>query len=168
MWSAWFWSWTFANETFWALVMTLRSIACSDVSSLGHIEIPMTHPQLQCNQENWDCLEKSGWSLGMMWVFVASAHPWDCGTDFAQIFLFCKSSWRIWRIVSLLMFNSTNIILRVNQRSHITISRTSAIVSAFWEVEGRPLLGSSWRSSQPSLNHLNHSVTLLWCKASSP
>jgi hypothetical protein len=44
----------FANETFWALVMTLRSIACSDFSSLGHVEIPITHPQLQCNQENWD------------------------------------------------------------------------------------------------------------------
>jgi hypothetical protein len=44
----------------------------------GHIEIPMTHPQLQCNQENWDCLEKSGWNLGMRWFPVAFAHPWDC------------------------------------------------------------------------------------------
>jgi hypothetical protein len=34
------------------LVMTLRSIACYDVSSQGHVEIPMTHLQLQCNQKN--------------------------------------------------------------------------------------------------------------------
>jgi hypothetical protein len=47
MWSAWCWAWTFANETFWALVMTLRSIACSEVSSLSDIEVPMTHPKLQ-------------------------------------------------------------------------------------------------------------------------
>jgi hypothetical protein len=48
------------------------------VSSLGHVEIPMTHPQFQCNQENWDCLDKSGWSLDMMRVSVASVHPRDC------------------------------------------------------------------------------------------
>jgi hypothetical protein len=39
-------------------MMTLRSIACSDVSSLSHIEIPMTYSQLQWNQENWNCLDK--------------------------------------------------------------------------------------------------------------
>jgi hypothetical protein len=77
----------FWKRNFWAFVMPLRSIACSDVSSLGHIWIPMTHPQLQCSQENWDCLDKSGWSLGMMWVSVASAHPWDCvGRTFCRSF----------------------------------------------------------------------------------
>jgi hypothetical protein len=50
----------FCKRKYWALVMTLRSIACSDISSLGHIEIPKTHPQLQHNQENWDCLDNSG------------------------------------------------------------------------------------------------------------
>jgi hypothetical protein len=44
----------FSKTKFWALVMTLRSIACSDVLSLGHIEITITHPQLQCNQETWN------------------------------------------------------------------------------------------------------------------
>jgi hypothetical protein len=78
MWPAWFWPWTFANEPSWALVLNLRSIACSHVSSLWHIEIPMTHLQLQCIQGNWDCLDKSAWSLGILWVSVASAYPWDC------------------------------------------------------------------------------------------
>jgi hypothetical protein len=30
----------------------------------------------KCYQENWDCLDKLGWSLGMMWFSVASAPPW--------------------------------------------------------------------------------------------
>jgi hypothetical protein len=47
-----------------------------DVSSLGRVEIPKPHPQLQCNEENLDCLDKSGWSLGVMWVSDASIHPW--------------------------------------------------------------------------------------------
>jgi hypothetical protein len=51
-----FCSWTSANDIFWALVMTLRSIAWPEVPSLSHIEIPMTHPQLHCKQENWDVL----------------------------------------------------------------------------------------------------------------
>jgi hypothetical protein len=75
-----------------------------------------------------------------------------CGTNFVQIFLFRKYLWKIWRIVSLLMFNSSDIILRASRRPRVTISRTFAIFSVFREVEGRPLLGSSWRSSRPSLN----------------
>jgi hypothetical protein len=77
------------------------------------------------------------------------------GTNFVQIFfLFRKSSWRIWWIISLLVFNSPKIVLRAHQRSRVTISRTFAFVSAFREAEGRPLFGSSWRSSCPSLNRL--------------
>jgi hypothetical protein len=98
--------------------------------------------RLQWNPKNWDCLDKSGWGLGMMWVSVASAHPWAClGRTFR------KSSWRIWRIVSLLMFNSSDVILRVSRRSRVIAPRIFAIASAFREVEGRPLLGSSWRKS---------------------
>jgi hypothetical protein len=110
--------------------------------------------------------------LGLSWqVWVKSWHDMGlrcfcssvrlCGTNSAQIFLFRKSSWRIWRIVSLLMFNSSDIILRDNRRSHVTISRIFTIVSAFRKVEGRPLLGSSWRSWHASLNRWNHSNTLL-------
>jgi hypothetical protein len=111
---------------------------------------------------------KLSWQVWMKsWHDVSLRCFWPsvrlCGTDFAQIFLFRKSSWRIWRIVSLLMFNSSDI-LRFNWRSHVTISRTFAIVSAFLEVEGRPLLGSSWRSSGPSVNRLNHSDTLQWLR----
>jgi hypothetical protein len=46
-----------------------------------------------------------------------------CRTNFAQIFLFRKSSRRISRIVSLLIFNSSAIILRANRWSCVTISR---------------------------------------------
>jgi hypothetical protein len=66
MWSACFWSWTFANEIFgpwWSHFV-------SGSYWNNHV--------LQCHQEKWDCLEKSGRSLGMMWVSVASAHQWDC------------------------------------------------------------------------------------------
>lgn len=44
--SAWFWAWTFANETSWALKVSLRSTAYPEVSSLGHVDVPMTHSQL--------------------------------------------------------------------------------------------------------------------------
>jgi hypothetical protein len=54
------WILDFCKPNFWALVMASRSSACSDFSSLDHIEIPMTYPQLQCNQENWDSLDKCG------------------------------------------------------------------------------------------------------------
>jgi hypothetical protein len=56
------------------MVMTLRSIECFDVSSLGHIEIPMPY----------NAISKSGIVLtsldgvGMMLGSVASAHPRDC------------------------------------------------------------------------------------------
>jgi hypothetical protein len=79
---------------------------------------------------------------------------------------FCKSSWRVWGIISLFMFNSSStIILRAHQRSRVSISRTFATVSAFREVEGLSLRGSPWRSSRPSLNRLTHSRTLIRLKA---
>jgi hypothetical protein len=66
------------------------------------------------------------------------------------------------------MYNSSTIILRAQQQSHATISQTFAIVSAFHEVEGRLLLGSSSRSSHPSLNHINQSDTCVQEGALSP
>jgi hypothetical protein len=45
-----------------------------------------------------------------------------------------------WQIISLLMFNSSAIILRAHQQSHVTILRTSVIVPEFQEVEGCPIL----------------------------
>jgi hypothetical protein len=153
-----------SNVTFF-----LMSSASRDLFSLRAI---FTLGRGKCYKENWDCLDKSGRILGifvMMWVSAVSAHPW--GTNFMQIFLFRKFSWMIWRIVSLLMFKSSAIILRAYRRSGITISRTFPIVYGFRETEGRPHLGSSWRSSHGSLNRLNHSDhsdALLQLKASSP
>jgi hypothetical protein len=62
-----------------------------------------------------------------------------------------------WWIITLLVFNSFPVILRACRRSHITISWTFAVVPAFRKVEGHQLV--CWRSSRPSLNHLNHSNT---------
>jgi hypothetical protein len=90
-----------------------------------------------------------------------------CRTNFAQTFLFHKSLWRICWIISLLIFNSSDIIMRAHQWSHITILWTFSIMCALWEAEGHQLLGSSRRSSRLSLSHLNHSNTLLWLKDSS-
>jgi hypothetical protein len=42
--------------------------------------------------------------------------------NFMQIFLFHKSSWRIWQIISLSIFNSSSIILRSHQQTCVTIS----------------------------------------------
>jgi hypothetical protein len=61
--------------------------------------------------------------------------------------------------MSLLMFNSSAIILRAHRLSRDNISRTFAIVSTFRGFEGRPLRGSFTRSSQSSLNRLNNSDT---------
>jgi hypothetical protein len=91
-----------------------------------------------------------------------------CGTNFEQILTFPKCSWTLWQIVSLLMFNSSAINLRAYRPSGITISRTFATMYAFRRVEGRPLLGSSWKFSHPSSNRLNRSDTLLQLKGSSP
>lgn len=47
-----------------------------------------------------------------------------CGKNLAQIFLFRKPSWKVWRIVFLFMFNSSYVFLKVNRRSRTTISPT--------------------------------------------
>jgi hypothetical protein len=123
---------------------------------------------IKFNQENWDCLDLSRWSLGMKRVSVASGCPWGClGRTLRWSSLFRKSSWRIWRVFSLLMFNSSAIVLRAHRWFHVTISRTFAVMPAFREVEGPPLLGSSWRFSRPPQNRLNHLKTLLRLKTSS-
>jgi hypothetical protein len=121
----------FPKRKFLALVMTLRFISCSDVSSLGHIEIPMTHIQLQSKLGNWDDLDKTGWSLGVMCLRCFCSSVSLCGTNFAHVFVFRKSSWRSWGIISLLTFDSFDIIPRVNRRCLITVSLTFAIVFAF-------------------------------------
>jgi hypothetical protein len=113
---------------------------------------------------SWQAWTKP-WRDASLRCFCSSASL--CGTDFAQIFPLRKSSWRIWRIVSLLAFSLSGIISRVSRRTHITISRTFvittsrtfAVVSAFLQDEGCPPLGSSWRSSLPCLNRLSHSNT---------
>jgi hypothetical protein len=133
----------------------------------SHIEVTMTHTQLQCNQENWDCLHKSGCSLGMIWVSVASAHPCDC---VGRTLLRSSSSVNFhggfdeWSSY-LCLIHLTSFWESIDDL--VTILRKFAIVSAFREVEGRRLLGPSWRSSRPSLNRLSHSSTQLRHKASS-
>jgi hypothetical protein len=168
MWPTWFCSWTSANDTFWVVVMTSRSIACPEVSSLSHIEIPMTYLQLRCSQEHWDCLDKSGWSLGMMWASVVSARPW---VSVGQTLRRPSSS------LSLHGGFDKSSPYRCLTRLTSFAEPISDFLSPFhghlqlfppFEVEGHPLLGSSWRYLRPALNRLNHSDTLLWLKASSP
>jgi hypothetical protein len=88
-------------------------------------------------------------------VWIKPRHDLSCrcfcsSVSFCGMNLFRKSWWRIWRIVSLFLFNSSENLLRVNRSSHVTISRTSASVCIS---RGRetPLLGSASRSSRPSL-----------------
>jgi hypothetical protein len=114
--SAWFWSWTSANETFWALVMTLRSVACSDVSSLGHIEYPWLIPSYSAMKKTvivLTSLDEVSARCESPLLLLIRETAWD---ELAQILLFRKSSWRIWRIVSLLMFSSSDLILRAHRR----------------------------------------------------
>jgi hypothetical protein len=54
----------------------LRSIRSSCMSSATSLRAVFTLGKRKYNHENWDCLGKSAWSLGTMWVSVASAHPW--------------------------------------------------------------------------------------------
>jgi hypothetical protein len=82
---------------------------------------------------SWQVRMKS-WNDVSLHCFCSSVRL--CGMNFAQILLLCKSSWRIWWVISLLMFNSSDIILIVNQHNLVTTSQTFAIVSAFREVEG--------------------------------
>jgi hypothetical protein len=123
--SAWFCSWTFTNESVWALVMTLRSITCSDVScSNTHDSSPVRvqSRKLVLSWQVWiNC-----WHDVCLRCFCSPVSL--CGTYFGQIFLFRKSSCRIRRITSFLMFNSSDIILKAHRRSHVTILRTFAIV----------------------------------------
>jgi hypothetical protein len=91
-----------------------------------------------------------------MWVSVASARPCVCvGRIPPSVNLHGGLTNHL-----LLMFNSAAIILRAHRQSRAAISRIFAIASAFREAEGRLLLGSSWRSSRPSLNRLNNSNTI--------
>jgi hypothetical protein len=88
-----------------------------------------------------------------------------CGMNFAQILPFFKYSWRTessyWCLIHSPSF------WEPIDGSCITISQTSAVMTAFREVEGLPLLWSYWRSSCPPLNRRNHSDTLLWLEVSS-
>jgi hypothetical protein len=80
-----------------------------------------------------------------------------CGTNFARIILFRKSSWRVWWIVSLLMFNSSFWEPIDVSWHHFTDICGCVCISRRW---GTTLLGASSRSSRPSLNRLNHSNTI--------
>jgi hypothetical protein len=155
IWLAWFWSCTVANDSFWAFVMTLRSIACSSVSSLCHTEYPwliFSHIEIK--------------KTGIVLTSLDEVFTW---CESALLLLIRESVWdELLRRFSLLMFNSSAIILRAHRRRRVAIPRIFAILSAFREVEGRPLLGSFWWSSRPSLNRFNRSNTLLRLQAFSP
>jgi hypothetical protein len=104
----------------------------------GSYWIRMIHPQLQCNEENWDYLDEiSAWCESPLLLLVCES-AWD---ELAQILLFRKSLWRrIWRIASLLMFSSSHIILRAHRRSRVVTARAFVIVSTCRDAEGRPPL----------------------------
>jgi hypothetical protein len=101
------------------------------------------------------------WSLGMMWVSVAFTRPWVCvgrtlRTSFssANIHAGFDESSLYWCLIHPLSFWEPE-----------AISRTFAIVSAFWEVVGRPLLASSWWSSPCSANKFRNWVHFAHLKA---
>jgi hypothetical protein len=65
----------FCERNFWALVMTLRSIAWSFVSRSyrnTHDSSPFT-----VQSRKFEFLDKSGWRLGMMWVCVGRSLRWS-------------------------------------------------------------------------------------------
>jgi hypothetical protein len=68
-----------------------------------------------------------------------------CRTNFAQIFLFPKSSWRICQTVSSLTRSWFSINTRTVQWSLATGSQMFAIVSILWAVHGHPLPGSTFK-----------------------
>jgi hypothetical protein len=112
-----------------AVTFPLRASASWHLFPLRRV---FTFGKRKCNQENWDFLDKTGWSPGITRVSFVSGHPWVSVRTF-----FCKSSWMFWRILSSLMFNSTSIVLRAHRRPRVTISRTLSIVSTFREVDWR-------------------------------
>jgi hypothetical protein len=99
----------------------------------------------------WDQVSKVG-----VWL-TDQGQPWDCGTNFAHITHFHKSSGITWWIVPLLMCSWSCVEFRVIRRSLAsTGSQTCTNVSGFQKFHGDPLFESSSRSSRPSLNLQPH------------
>jgi hypothetical protein len=61
----------------------------------------------------------------------------NCGSECAHIFLFPKSSFRIWRPTVLWMFKDSAIILDVIRQSFLTKSATAAMLTSVWVDFGR-------------------------------
>jgi len=94
--------------------------------------------------------------IAQLWLYAHYTYRIDCGTYLVQIFLFSKSSWRIWWFISISMCSWFNINLRVTWWFLATSSQKFATFSGYWAVYGYQLLGSSSWVSQPSLYLLNH------------
>jgi hypothetical protein len=164
VWSALFRSCASALETFWPLVTSLRSVWGSDIFSLGRIEIGMSHFQLQSNQELRNCLDTSRHDV-IVRCFCSTLGL--CGKNLAQIFLFRKPSWKVWRIVSLVMFNSSYIFLKPIDDLASQYHRHFLFRLHFLTLK-ETAFESSRRSCRSSWNRWKHSNTLLSLTASSP
>jgi len=78
-------------------------------------------------------------------------------TNFAVTSLICKSSVRIfWHVLNAILTSSATSLI-VRRRSARMISRTRAVVSSAWEVDGLPGRGSSSKDRRPLLKQEYHS-----------
>jgi hypothetical protein len=145
MWSVCVSSFSFADVSFWALVMTLRSIKCSHVSSIGRNDSSAVTLKLKKLGLPWHVWAKPCLKLSLR-CFCSSVR--FLGLTLRSSFS-CVNLRTGFDQASLCWHLSSDITLRVNRRAHINISRIFAILSPFWGVEWRLLLRSYWRFSRP-------------------
>jgi len=98
--------------------------------------------------------------------FCSAIRRW--GTNFTVTRLTCKSSVRIfWHVPNALLTSSATSLI-VRHQSAWMISRTRAMVSSVWEVDGLPGQGSSSKDRHPLLKREYHSNVLDWFRQDSP
>jgi hypothetical protein len=122
----------------------------------SHIEIPMTHPQLQCHQGNWDCLNKSGWNLRMTRVCVGQTLRRPSSS--VNLHGGFDKSLPYWRLIHLTSSESQSVIF-----CHHFMDTCNCVCSS----RGRRT-PTSWiilKILTPIFKSFKHSDILLWLKA---
>lgn len=142
-------SWFDRSE--WSFHKLWLFLCCSSIRLCG---ITFTNCDFSPVARPWDCVEQRSQVVTLSFCFSSMGlwHKLQSVSSFPKI-------WWIWWTNSWLMcscsFNNSSVIwcfLAIN-------SRTFAAVSRFWAVNSPPLFEASSRSSHPTLNLLNHSVT---------